>query len=137
MNSGAYQLIIEVKEPVDFVIKSLGNIELEPGLYIYTGSALKNLKQRLDRHYRKEKKIHWHIDYLLAQENVEIIEHHSFESDSKIECNLNQKILNLENSWVPIEKFGSTDCNRCPSHLIGIKRFSKNGNRQEKTNRSF
>jgi len=46
------------------------------GYYTYTGSALGNgatsLKHRLARHLKKQKQKFWHIDYLLANQNLSI-----------------------------------------------------------------
>jgi len=33
---------------------------------------MNGLENRINRHLRKEKKMHWHIDYLLASENAKI-----------------------------------------------------------------
>jgi len=33
-------------------------------VYFYIGSAQQNLSARLERHSRKKKPLHWHIDYL-------------------------------------------------------------------------
>jgi len=58
-------------------IKSLGEILFEPGLWVYVGSAMgsgsTSLENRLGRHFRKEKTIYWHIDYLLDSD-AKIIE---------------------------------------------------------------
>ena len=120
MNSGAYQLYIIVSKDIEINVGALGLCKFPKGKYIYTGSAMNNLHQRIARHLRSEKKIRWHIDYLLTSENVFIEKIKKFESDKKIECELNLKILIPEKTSIPVPGFGSSDCNNCPAHLIRI-----------------
>lgn len=128
MNKGAYQLVISIDKDIEIRIGALGLQKFEAGIYIYTGSAMKNLDLRVARHYRKDKQIRWHIDYLLADLNVRIIEHKMFPSEYKTECKINQKTMKQKGTWVPVKKFGSSDCKVCSAHLIGIKKFSKERN---------
>ncbi len=65
-----YQLSIEVAAPISVCIGRLGTFIFQAGIYVYTGSARKNMDARLKRHFSKEKKMHWHIDYLLAAPGV-------------------------------------------------------------------
>jgi len=51
-------------------IGKLGIHNLPHGYYVYVGSALGGLASRLRRHLRSEKRLHWHIDYLLRQAAV-------------------------------------------------------------------
>ncbi len=71
MNSGIYFLLIRNKKKFPLTIRKKEYF-FPCGFYIYVGSAQKNLKQRIERHIRREKKKHWHIDYLL--EFTKIIE---------------------------------------------------------------
>jgi Uri superfamily endonuclease len=121
MNSGAYQLLIRVHRNCTIEIGKLGVVGFRKGFYVYTGSAMKNLRQRVERHRRPKKKMHWHIDYLLADENVELLDVKLFPSDRREECDHNQELLEMPGSWIPKERFGSSDCRECPSHLIGIR----------------
>lgn len=45
---------------------ALGDYPFPAGWYVYTGSARNGVHQRIRRHLRREKRKHWHIDYLLA-----------------------------------------------------------------------
>lgn len=119
MNSGAYQLLIELKKEKQIQIGKLGCFIFPEGFYIYTGSAMKNLYKRVERHLKQgpEKKNHWHIDYLL--EHAQIKSHRIFPSSKKNECALNKKIKKIKDAKIIIEKFGSSDCKSgCKSHLI-------------------
>ena len=123
LNSGAYQLYIKVSRKVKIKIGSLGEFIFEPGIYVYTGSAMKNLRQRVARHQRlssdKDKsKLRWHIDYLLSNKFVHLEEIKLFPSTQKEECEINQILLNQGKAIIPIEKFGSSDCHNCRSHLV-------------------
>ena len=116
MNSGLYFLLIRLKKSCELTIAGKGVTVLR-GYYIYTGSAQKNLASRIERHCRKEKKKHWHIDYLL--EFAEVI-------DVKILPNIPQeKEVIYAEKWltiadfVPVKKFGASD-STAESHLTGF-----------------
>jgi len=67
------------------------------------------------RHLRKQKKIFWHIDYLLQEAEIEdiLIKPECFD-----ECLVTHEIHRLvRRSRYPVKKFGSSDC-RCPGHLL-------------------
>jgi Uri superfamily endonuclease len=122
MNSGSYQIFIKLKKKSIIKIGALGEFTFKKGIYIYTGSAMRNLSQRIERHKRKDlKKIRWHIDYVLACENAEIIDIKIYPSSVREECKRNQKLLTRKNTFIPIPGFGSSDCRTCKAHLVGIK----------------
>lgn len=106
-----YQLLIEIGQAVDVVVGRLGRCYFPPGLYIYTGSAKRNLEARIARHLRSEKRLHWHIDYLLAADGVRVAGVRRYVEG---ECAINQATPGT----VPVPGFGATDCHRhCGSHL--------------------
>ena len=78
---------------------------------MFTQDLQKNIDKRFKRHLSKIKNLHWHIDYLLNNDAVQII----YTKKSQItECNLNKKTKGT----IIIDGFGSTDCNlSCKSHL--------------------
>lgn len=118
-DSGCYQLKIRIKSELEIEIGALGKCRFEKGEYVYTGSAMKNLEKRVARHRRKDKKTHWHIDYLLAHAQVELSEALCHPSASREECLYNQQLL-IAGAKVPVKGFGSSDCRICPSHLVRI-----------------
>lgn len=63
---GAYLLIIELDREI--TIKNRWN--LKAGLYVYVGSAMSGLIQRISRHMKKDKREHWHIDHLLRHGKI-------------------------------------------------------------------
>ncbi|MCG3253037.1 MAG: GIY-YIG nuclease family protein [Candidatus Heimdallarchaeota archaeon] len=119
-NRGTYLLFIFVEQDISLTIGALGSKLFQQGNYIYIGSALGpgGLKKRIARHIKQEKKIFWHIDYLLKNNFVKIIAYGEILSDHKIECGVVNQIIRIfhEKSSI-IKNFGSSDCN-CKSHLL-------------------
>lgn len=114
MNKGIYCLIIRLHQSYMIKVGSLGIYNFAAGFYVYIGSAQDNLERRIERHLRKEKKFHWHIDYLLAYGKVICV--HTYALEKNWECRLSQKIGTIKNATAPVKGFGSSDCN-CLSHL--------------------
>ena len=117
---GTYLLIINILRYIEIKVGSLGIVKLEPGIYIYVGSALApgGLQARILRHLRKEKKIHWHIDYLLASDDVRILYIAYLVYPKKLESTITSELisLGLKPGWY---RFGSTDT-KDPSHLLRL-----------------
>jgi len=114
---GTYLLVIELNKDLSIDIGKLGSIEFKSGFYLYVGSALNGLDQRIQRHLKSEKKLHWHIDYLLK--HAKIISVFYRESDNREECVI-AKALNENLS--PVIGFGCSDC-KCKTHLFyGFKK---------------
>lgn len=106
-----YQLQIEVAQPVRIAVGRLGTFLFPAGLYVYTGSARRNIEARIARHLSKKKTLRWHIDYLLASPKAKVV---SVKRSSQAECDLNQKVR----GEVLVPGFGASDCrNGCGSHL--------------------
>ena len=107
----SYQLFIKVNKDIDLKVGKLGRFIFSIGSYVYTGSAKKNLDKRIERHLSKKKKLHWHIDYLLLNKNVKVID---VNRSNKFECDLNKET----EGEIIIHGFGSSDCEAgCKSHL--------------------
>ncbi len=99
-------------------IGNLGLLKFNQGFYCYMGSALnKKLITRVRRHTSPSylKKLHWHIDYLLANSEIRISKSILIPSSVREECILAQTIKEL--SKEEVLGFGSSDCN-CNSHLF-------------------
>lgn len=112
---GAYIFSFLLKKDCEIIIGKLGKINFKKGGYHYCGSAQNNLEKRIERHKRKEKKIHWHMDYLTTNENFKYLSHQLFESNKKEkECELAKS---LSEKCEKIKGFGCTDC-KCESHLF-------------------
>ena len=109
---GAYLLSIDLAKPVAVVRPTVAI--LKPGRYLYAGSAYgpAGLRARISRHMRSAKSCRWHIDQITTVADVlgALILPHG------IECDLVKRCPELQ---VPIPYFGSSDCRRCRSHLLG------------------
>lgn len=114
VDKGSYCLIIHVKKDCRIRIGARGMVDFDEGYYVYVGSALNSLKSRIIRHISKDKKKHWHMDYLSLNKNTEIIQVIYTHCDKKIECDISHKINGNTNKY--IEDFGCSDC-KCMSHL--------------------
>lgn len=109
---GTYCLIIYKNKKETIKIGALGKIEFQKGYYIYIGSAMNSLIPRLKRHLSDDKKLHWHIDYLLKKSKI--IELFYTTSTRKIECKLAEHINKNQTGVID---FGCSDC-QCQSHLV-------------------
>ena len=111
----SYQLFINVTKEINLKVGKLGKFIFPVGYYVYTGSAKKNIDKRIKRHLSKKKNLHWHIDYLLNNDAVQIID---TKKSQMTECNLNKKTKGT----IIIDGFGSSDCYlSCKSHLKYMK----------------
>jgi Uri superfamily endonuclease len=108
---GSYILLTELAAEENVLIGKLGYIFFPKAFYAYVGSAMNGLEARLARHLRKEKELHWHIDYLLKE--AKLLEIILCPSEQRIECFLAQA---LAKEFQSIPGFGSSDC-KCQSHL--------------------
>ena len=116
---GCYCLIISMKKSEKLKIGNLyQDHKFKKGYYVYIGSAMNSLVARINRHLSDDKKMHWHIDYFLSDEESEIKDVLFNISDKKIECDL-ASLIAEDGEEIP--KFGCSDCS-CNSHLIYFKR---------------
>lgn len=118
---GVYALVLRLEGREEITIGRLGKFAFPAGYYLYVGSALGagGLEARLARHRRRDKKLHWHIDYLLEQ--AQLVEVWSAASTDRLECRWAQATRQLSGAEILIPGFGSSDC-RCPTHLIYLTR---------------
>ena len=124
---GSYILVVSIHKNIEIIIGALGKIEFKEGFYLYVGSAMGNsgsttLISRVKRHISPSvnKKIHWHIDYLLKNTHTSIYCIYLIPSLQKIECFIANELLRISDGH--INKFGSSDC-LCKSHLLYFKDF--------------
>lgn len=111
---GSYSLIIRTPEKME--IGALGVKRFEMNYAVYNGSAFGpgGLKRVL-RHFSSDKKIHWHIDHLLSNSEIEAA---LIFPGKDLECELSRKMEN------EVKGFGSSDCS-CSSHLYQFGSFSE------------
>jgi Uri superfamily endonuclease len=119
---GSYLLEIYLESDIEIIVGALGNINFNKGFYFYVGSAMgeygsSTLTNRVKRHFlnKNEKKIHWHIDYLLVDIDSLITKTYLIPSKYPLECIIAKEFSALCDD--SIKNFGSSDCN-CTSHLF-------------------
>jgi Uri superfamily endonuclease len=112
---GTYALVLYLPRTQTMRVGKLGAFKFPRGYYIYIGSALSGLAQRIARHLRPDKKRFWHIDYFLEHAQVKEIWTH--QGDGRLECLWVRAALALPRARVVAPRFGASDCD-CPTHLI-------------------
>ena len=109
-----YQLIIELAFLVRIQVGRLGIADFPAGMFVYTGSARRGVEARVRRHLTGARRLHCHIDYLLACGHARVTE---VRFSSEPECLLNQRT----NGQIVLRGFGASDCRAgCGAHLRRI-----------------
>lgn len=109
--ASTYQLLIFLAATVTVQVGRFGCFTFSAGYYCYTGSARRNLAARVRRHCSRDKRLRWHIDYLLAADGARVV---ATRTMSQHECAVNAALP----GELPILGFGSSDCRAgCGSHL--------------------
>jgi sugar fermentation stimulation protein A len=119
---GTYALLIVLEVGLRFRIGGLGLQSLPPGYYVYVGSALGGLSSRLRHHLGPKKRLHWHIDYLLAEAEVAQIWYAS--GSDRLECIRNAALGDIPSATPSVRGFSASDC-RCRSHLTGFRNMPR------------
>ncbi len=113
---GTYALLLRARRSQAIQIGRRGVLNVEPGHYIYVGSAFGpgGIRARIDRHWRLGKNNRWHIDYLRT-----VV--------TPIGAWISYEARRLEHEWAgtlrsavglfSVPEFGSTDCD-CETHLF-------------------
>jgi sugar fermentation stimulation protein A len=123
MLNTCYSIIIYIPHSLNLSIGSLGMHSLSSGYYVYTGRDKRNVVKRIERHYKKEKKFRWHIDYLTGHKDTIVLESICYSVEAEKECEINKAIQSLPDARSFIPGFGSSDCMKCPSHLVYFEEF--------------
>jgi len=117
---GTYVLVLRSQTNAKVRIGRWGHLDVAPGFYLYAGSAFGpgGIQARVSRHHRRDKRRHWHIDYL---------------GDVATPCGAwySHETARLEHRWAQvlsrmdgmsaIPGFGCSDCG-CHSHLFQTSR---------------
>lgn len=115
---GAYALLIALDAPLATDVGALGPLRLDAGTYLYCGSARGpgGLRARIARHLRGAARPHWHVDHLIRSGRIADV----VAVPGGSECALLARALAFAHVAVPAPGFGSSDCRRCPAHLVRI-----------------
>lgn len=114
---GTYVLLIELTQPQTVTVGRRGPVSLPAGLLGYVGSAHGpgGLAARLRRHARPDKRLHWHVDFLLT---VATLNGALYRTDPvRLECRWATAIQ--PQALAPIPNFGASDCH-CDTHLFHL-----------------
>jgi Uri superfamily endonuclease len=131
MDKGTYALVMSLTNEVAIVVGRLvmkgetcagSEITFPPGYYVYFGSAHGGLSARVSRHLKREKRLHWHIDYLTRFADVVEIWYalegsNWIDRRGKLECLWFQVARGMPQGQLHFPGFGSSDC-RCTAHLM-------------------
>ena len=112
---GTYILVIALPHEAQIVVGALGSLRFKEGFYCYVGSALGGLKARLTRHLRQNKRLYWHIDYLLQYGQLKEIWYRI--AQSRHECRWAQALARVSGISSYSARFGASDC-ACRTHLF-------------------
>jgi len=104
----SYLLFLVCEE--EQVIKTRGKVfRIPPGHYVYVGSCGLSCSARITRHFKRKKKLFWHIDFLTrACRPVGVV---TLAVEEK-------SLARTLTSLTYIEGFGCTDDREAPSHLF-------------------
>jgi Uri superfamily endonuclease len=113
-------LLLRLRSSAQIQVGKLGEFFFPAGWYVYSGSARRLMRHRLERHFRGEKKTRWHIDYLTTSARADMIGAVMFdpEAAAEAECGLNRRVGALLGLVQTVPGFGASDCrNGCGAHL--------------------
>jgi Uri superfamily endonuclease len=115
--AGAYVIFIDSAGTVTVPIGGR-TARLAPGTYLYCGSARGpgGIRARVGRHLKARKALRWHVDSLTAAGNIRGV----IVAPEGEECDLFDRLRAVPGCTVPVAGFGSSDCRRCPAHLLRI-----------------
>lgn len=121
-SSGVYRLTIRLSRAALITVGALGRFRFPAGIYLYCGSAQRNLPSRVARHLRKgaDKPLRWHIDYLLASRWARVVDVDTFAVGKAGECDLATQARRDGGAIVALG-FGGSDCpdrRTCGTHLV-------------------
>ena len=118
---GAYLLAMALGKGTTIAFRG-GPLMLAPGLYLYAGSARGpgGIRARLARHFRRDKKPHWHVDALTVLADAMAALAIPGGSECAIVAALAAAPDGADGRAVtfPQDGFGSSDCPACRAHLM-------------------
>jgi Uri superfamily endonuclease len=116
---GIYALIIRINEDTCINVGAIGETHFKKGTYVYVGSAQINLERRVKRHLRREKRLFWHVDYLLNSGAAKIQKTLFMQGDRAAECKIAREIGERGEH---VNGFGCSDCD-CRGHLFRVSNY--------------
>lgn len=120
--SGTYVLLLESCTFDRLEVGRLGTLTLEPGCYLYVGSAFGpgGIAARVGRHARQDKPRRWHIDAL--REHARLVSVWYQCGEIHREAQWAEVLANMRGLSVPLPGFGASDGKPGASHLFFARR---------------
>ena len=117
---GTYTLVFSSSFDRSVKIGKLGTLFLQPGFYVYIGSAFGpgGLKARINHHSNHSSRPHWHMDYLSP--SLRLCEIWFTYDQTRREHQWAKIHSQTRGVILPLPGFGSSDCS-CLSHLFFYK----------------
>ena len=111
-----YVVATRVPRRLEITVGALGPVTFERGWYAYVGSARRGRDARVARHFRREKPLRWHADYLFTKAPPR----RAWLVDGPLtECELAGALAAQPGASRPVRRFGAGDCH-CPGHLVRL-----------------
>ena len=114
--TGTYVLVLKNRLNQAVKIGQWATLDLSPGYYLYIGSAFGpgGVFSRVARHCRKDKRTHWHIDFLREKTTLSAVwvDHSPF----RLEHDWAKGVAKMK-GLTPVRGFGCSDC-QCDAHLF-------------------
>ncbi len=122
---GTYALILSLATDAVIRVGRLGDLRLQPGFYVYVGSALVpgGVRARLAHHMCHAERPHWHIDYRRRHTTLEEI--WFCYSRTSREHDWARCFAGMHAASMPLAGFGSSDCD-CETRLFFFEKRPAN-----------
>lgn len=119
---GAYAIVMRLTGWTELPVPKPG-ARLGPGLYAYFGAAYGpgGPRARVRRHVLGAAKAHWHLDHLCPATTVLA----AAVRPGGSECAWTAASLAELEATAPVPGFGSSDCRRCPAHLVRLPEMAE------------
>lgn len=112
-----YALLLTSKITSLVRIGKLGTLKVDPGFYVYIGSAFGpgGLRSRIAHHRKVSTRPHWHINYLRSETSLQSA---WYTRDAVKRKHLWAAVMReMPGAIIPLARFGASDCT-CPAHLF-------------------
>jgi len=118
-----YALLLSSTKNGRIRVGRLGDMRLQPGFYIYVGSAFGpgGVRARVNHHLQVSSRPRWHLDYLRPHARVEEV--WVCHDRKNREHMWARSLSSMPGVSVPMRGFGSSDCG-CEAHLFFLKSYA-------------
>lgn len=117
---GTYLLEFESLADISVMVGRRGQLHLQPGFYIYIGSAFGpgGLRARVRHHASISPRPHWHLDYIRPQ--LELLDVWFSTMNKRLEHAWADAMVYTMHMNIPMQGLGASDC-KCESHFFYVR----------------